>query len=183
MTQIDQSGNSPQGDVVGRDKIKNVFSRQQTFMGALIDQFEKEQATDCSLEQIIEDLQHFTGEAVYTEVIGLEQKLSNGNRADTYQQCKWEKEIFYKKLLRYTPSFAAQKIMTYTLADIYTRFTNIIYPLIKDGKPRAEIDRAIQTEIVDHTITLLENNPLEFFPNDIRGMIYYLTGNCHIKWN
>jgi hypothetical protein len=45
----------------------------------------------------------------------------------------------------------------------------------------------IQRALVDSVITPIEDvlgeNPLLLDAVEVMGMIYYLTGNCHIRWH
>lgn len=177
-----QKNNTAHGDIVAGDKITH-YSQPQSYMSSLIDQFEKEILTDKNFSKIIEDLEHFTNAAPFGPIEGLKEKLIKGQRGDSFDQCSWEKETFHKKLMRSTCSIASQKIIAFTLGNIYSRFMTIVRPLINENVQQAQVDKIIQEKIIDHCIQLLEKNPLDFNHLDIRGMIYYLTGNCYIRWD
>jgi hypothetical protein len=45
-----------------------------------------------------------------------------------------------------------------------------------------EIKRAVQHEIIDPIEAMLGENVLDLYADEINGMLYFLTGNCHIRW-
>ena len=117
-------------------------------------------------------------------IIGLEEKLKNGGRPDLLDSALKLKESFYKNLTREQLAPSIQDAYVHILACIITIFEQKILPLIKGGKSPEVIDKAIYEEIINHIYTEI-SDIREFNHNmeDIRGMLYYLTGNCHIKWN
>ena len=40
----------------------------------------------------------------------------------------------------------------------------------------------IDDKVIKPAIFVLGENVLKLLKEDINGMIYFLTGNCHIKW-
>jgi hypothetical protein len=68
------------------------------------------------------------------------------------------------------------------LALVESYFENEIRPQISLGKTSEEIKTLIQQLIVIPLLLELEENLLGFNASDINGMLYFLTGNCHIKW-
>jgi uncharacterized membrane protein YheB (UPF0754 family) len=133
----------------------------------------------------IDDLNRYI---IPRDVIGFEQKMTDGNREDLIEDALWLKEEYYKKLSKYQLYQSAQKIQAQLLASILEKFRNNITPLIRDNADNITISNAISTQIVNPIMVLLEqegveDNLLGFSATDIEGMIYYLTGRCHIKWN
>ena len=107
---------------------------------------------------------------------------------DLIDDAIWLKEEYYKKLTKFQLYQSAQKIQAHLLASILERFRNKIHPLIIAEAEDAKVSCAISDEIVKPLISLieqegLEDNILGFSATDIEGMIYYLTGRCHLKWN
>ena len=44
-------------------------------------------------------------------------------------------------------------------------------------------NHALIAQAVLHRVRrLLGENPLRLFAEEINGMLYFLTGNCHIRW-
>jgi len=70
-----------------------------------------------------------------------------------------------------------------TLAKVYSRFENNIYPRLNEGHPEEYINQLVDEFIVKPIEDLLGSNLLHIYEDEINGMIYFLMGNCHIKWN
>jgi len=114
---------------------------------------------------------------------GQETKLSAAERHDQIEFAKRLKESFFKKLTRHQTSPTAQEIYAYLLGDMLVKFNNCVWPLILDEADRSKIDKTLQDEVIAPTTQALEENVLELYPQDVAGMVYFLTGNCHIKWS
>ncbi len=180
---VEQKANVVQGDQAGRDVNKPtfVYHGAVTPMARMIAKFRVETANDREMRQTIERLQRwFRSES---DVIGLDEKLRLGDRADLILLAIEAKDRFAKCLLRHEYSPAAQEIYAFLLAKTYQIFVSIIYPQICRGATAAEIDRLLVSEVYDKVEALLEDNPLEIMPEEVMGMLYWLTGNCHLKWS
>lgn len=180
---VDQTGNLVRGDQAGRDVNKPTFVYQGTAspMARMIAKFRLETENDREMKLAIERLQRwFKSEG---DVIGLDEKLRLGDRTDIIQLAIEAKERFSKCLVRHEYSPAAQEIYAFLLAKTYQIFVTIIYPQICRGASAAEIDKLLVTEVYDKVEALLEDNPLEISPEEVMGMLYWLTGNCHLKWS
>jgi len=180
---VEQTGNLVRGDQAGRDVIKPTFVYEGTAtpMARMIAKFRIETENDREMKMTIDRLQRwFKSEG---DVIGLDEKLRLGERADIIKLAIEAKERFSKCLLRHEYSPAAQEIYAFLLAKTYQIFVTIIYPQICRGSTAAEIDRLLVTEVYDKVEALLEDNPLEISPEEVMGMLYWLTGNCHLQWS
>jgi hypothetical protein len=179
---VEQSGNQVAGDQAGRDVIKHtyVFQGAVTPMARMIAKFRLETANDREMRLTIERLQKwFKSEG---DVIGLDEKLRLGKRPDIIMHAIEAKDRFSKCLLRHEYSPAAQEIYAFLLAKTFQIFSGVISPAISRGVSDAEIDRMLVCEVYDKVEALLEDNPLEINPDEVMGMLYWLTGNCHLKW-
>lgn len=80
----------------------------------------------------------------------------------------------------------AQEIYSYLLGIICEKFRNIIYPLIRDNVSEKEVSETLSKEIIDPIVKLIReegyNDIMGLSSTEIEGMIYYLTGICHLKW-
>jgi len=150
----------------------------------LFDRLNQEYNADNRIDQINEDLQRYLTER---DAIGLEQKLIDGNINHVYEDAVWLKEEYSKKLTKYVFFEPAQQIHAYLLAIVIEKFRNLIYPLIREGKSEAEIMKAVSEEINAPLLGIIQdegcNDVMGLSATDIDGMIYFLTGRCHIKWN
>lgn len=143
--------------------------------------FEYEKENNIQFREFIDELQHFTTPKI-ENVIGLEAKLKIANKENIIEFAKEVKEIYAKKLFKYQFFQSAQKINLYLLGLTWTYFMNSVYPLIYNGESEIVINDAVKNSIIDPLLEALDGDTLGFQPNDISGMIYFLTGNCHIKW-
>lgn len=149
-------------------------------MARMIAKYRVETSNDREVKQTIERLQRwFRSEG---DVIGLDEKLRLGEREDLIALAIEAKDRFSKCLLRHEYSPAAQEIYAFLLAKTYQIFVSIIHPHICRGATAAEIDKLLVSEVYDKVEVLLEDNPLEIMPEEVMGMLYWLTGNCHLKW-
>lgn len=182
-----QSDNKVDGDQAGRDVNKNTnysFDRSKetiTYMTTLLSKFKEECSSNVQLSTFIEDFDYYQ-RPYNDDVIGLEQKLIDGGREDFIGYALKTKERFHKKLIKYQFFESAQKINVHLLALVESYFENEIRPKINKGQSSDEIKTLIQELIVNPLLNELEENLLGFSAADINGMLYFLTGNCHIKW-
>lgn len=159
------------------------YSRQ-TKLSNLFDRLNQEYNADNKIDEINDDLQRYLFER---DVIGLEQKLIDGNIQHLYDDAMWVKEEYSKKLTKYVFFEPAQQIHAYLLAIVIEKFRNLIYPLFREGKSEAEIMKAVSENINTPILNIIGeegcNDIMGLSATDIDGMVYFLTGRCHIKWN
>lgn len=190
INEVTQTGNTVNnGDIAGRDIIKPIIIIGRTQLGSksqleiLYEKLEKEKELSSTFCEIVDELLHFKTYAKNTEIIGLEKKLENGRRLQYLSFAENSKEKFTKKLLKNEYSETAQHIYAFLLAKVYSKFETSIYPRIKEGQPAEFINQLIDEFIIKPIEDLLGDNLLHIYEDEINGMIYFLTGNCHIKWN
>lgn len=188
--EVEQKNNTVQnGDLAGRDINKPTYNIGRVSFGGqsqleiLYTRLEKEKNESEVFCEIVEELLHFKNYAKNSEVIGIEKKLEKGKRLKYLNFAERTKEKFAKKLLQNEHSETAQLIYAFLLAKVYTSFENNIYPRLAEGHPDIFINELISEHIVKPLEDILGENLLRIYENEIYGMIYFLTGNCHIKWN
>lgn len=116
-------------------------------------------------------------------ILGLKGKLKAGNREDLYEDAEFYKDKFAQRLARYQFSNQAVAIHLYFLTQINERFSSKILPLIKDDFSTTAIDSAISDLIIQPFVSEVITADPTMNADIIRGMLYFLTGNCHIKWS
>lgn len=175
------------GDVVlgNKETHTHYHEKNKNRLASLFEKLNSEFENNHEVSGWIDDLNRYI---IPRDVIGFEQKMSDGNREDLIDDALWLKEEYYKKLSKYQLYQSAQKIQAHLLARILERFRNCITPLIKENADHIIISDAISNQIITPLLVLIEqegveDNLLGFSATDIEGMIYYLTGRCHIKWN
>jgi hypothetical protein len=118
----------------------------------------------------------------------LEEKLTDGGfRPSRIAEAIRLKEMFAKIAMRYDCYPSAQKIIHSLFARIKHEFDDNIFPLIESQQPLNIVMKQIRESIVIPIRDMLEANGahdtvLGFNEDHIYGMIYYLTGMCHLNW-
>lgn len=181
------SGLITSGDVLmGMQESMNLFKHihsKKNQMSCLIDRFKQERESDVLFSGIVRKLEHYsTSSDGLTPVEGVKTKLEKAGYDNLLEHALETKEHFVKKLAEYQFSKSAQEMQCLLLAEVYTRFHNCVYPALCAGKDQQEIQGLVQTHIIDPVSEILGENVLEIYSDDLTGMLYFLTGNCHVRW-
>lgn len=91
------------------------------------------------------------------------------------------KERFSKRLTKNQLSEQAQNFYCHVLARICTYFDLQIRPVIERHGSKEEIDKLV-FGLIESLHSDLCGTKVDQTADDIRGMLYFLTGNCHIAW-
>ncbi len=180
---IEEGHNNQQA---GRDIIINHnYPQQDVKMKSLIEAYKQEQLENKEFNQVLEELEMYLNpvESELQNIIGLEKKLIDGHFEEQIDFAMRVKDLFYRKVERNRLSESAQKIFLYILADVFTKFHSTIFPLICNNTSHDIIMKKIDEEIINVISQKLGENVLDIYTDSIFGMIYFLTGNCHIKWS
>ena len=118
----------------------------------------------------------------------MEQKLRDGGfKPMAIENAKRQKEYWAKEAFRTSdyPVIQDDNLLLYT--RIVNEFNIYIMPMIEDGKPVRDIMTQLHELIVKPIMNIFQENGysddnLRYTYDHIYGMIYYLTGNCHINW-
>lgn len=119
---------------------------------------------------------------------GLEEKLQDGGFQKMFiQKAIIQKEMYAKRATKYECYPAAQEIILSLFARIKNEFDVRIYPMIIKGADVPLIMQEVHKQIVSPILQMIEMNgandqSLYFNMDHIYGMIYYLTGMCHLNW-
>ena len=185
--EVSVNGSSVGGKFTGRDdnslNIKNTYERS-SYLHDLYEKFQQEMEADPGLKAICKELDYFNSQIENDEMIGLENKLLAGGKLPMIiQYAKYTKEKFHKKLMLTSQySVVAQDINVYILSKIHRGFMMEIYTLICNDEPESKIQAVITERIINPVKAELGLNLFKYDEDDIMGMIFFLTGNCHIKW-
>lgn len=181
---VDQSQATAGGDLVGRDKITKIVSPDRPSpIATLLKRLEQERKSDAKFDRLIDELQHFCDSVDSVEPVGLKTKLERGGRADLVTAGTREKELFAKRLAQHQHWRSAQDIYAFMLGRVRDRFEAVIVPLLAQGTSDSEIDAAIVRDVIDPCLEELQGNDLGINTTHLRGMVYFLTGNCFLKWD
>ena len=118
----------------------------------------------------------------------VEQKLNDGGfKPSAIKKAKRLKQFWAMEALRTSnqPVIQDENFMLYT--RIVHEFEVYIMPLIEDGEPLRDVMRELHERIVEPIMTIYRENGysdenLRYNYDHIYGMIFYLTGNCHLNW-
>lgn len=137
-------------------------------------------------QEVIDELLMYTTKLDGTK--GLEEKLQDGGFQKMFiQKAIIQKEMYAKRATKYECYPAAQEIILSLFARIKNEFDIRIYPMIITGVDIPLIMQEVHKQIVSPILQMIETNgandqSLYFNMDHIYGMIYYLTGMCHLNW-
>ncbi|MFT7035108.1 MAG: hypothetical protein ACI8Q1_003110 [Parvicella sp.] len=186
---ITVSNASVGGDFTGRDKIEdksltiNTSYGRSVYLEDLYNKFDKEKNSNPGLQELCEQLDYFNSKIEGEEIEGLEAKLTAGNRQKLIRYATRCKEKFHMKLMKTSQySQVAQDINVHILTKVERSFVMHIYTLICNDESEEKINTLIDEKIIKPVMSDLGINLFKYDEADVMGMIYFLTGNCHIKW-
>lgn len=178
---IRQEGNNAARDVIGQ-KIELIYQAPAIdALTKLVESLRKEQKDDIKAYAVIEELQRYR-EPKEPIPIGLQKKLDDGGRQYQVEYAMEAKELFAKKLAENTFFESAQEIHALVLSKIHSEFNIHISKLIADGANIEEVNAVVQMRIIDPLVSDLQKTPFRYYAEVVYGMLYYLTGNCFIRW-
>lgn len=180
MKKIDQEIKGNGNVQAGRDVIS--VHPAQPSLAKVIEKLKEEAIKDPDFEGYIDELASYMTDIESRRVIGLEEKLKKANREDLIVTAMELKELFAKKLAKEQLSLFLQKVYVQILAVIRNKFNGIIKPLIAEGKEISVIDGEIYYKIVEEIHNHVAPHVTELTMDHIAGMLYYLTGKCHVEW-
>lgn len=134
------------------------------------------------MEEIIEELAEYTTNRPDREIIGVEKKLEKGGRDDLIDNAVYLKNKFERFLAKKQLSLVEQHVYAHVLAMIDTTFNHKIRPLILDGRSKAEVDAAVHECIIEPVYQSIVGYNSSVTSNLVAGMLYFLTGKCHLIW-
>lgn len=161
---------------------ENPDTRLASWFRKLKDEFEH----DVKLQKKLDDIRRYRTKLPHT--IGVERKLRDGGFPKQQIEKARRLKLYYaKKATRFQYYESAQRIDSYLFAIVSNRFDRYVMPLIEDGRPLRSINQAVYEQVVLHVMAELntqgaDDTCLCYNEDDILGMVYYLTGNCHINW-
>jgi hypothetical protein len=171
------------GNFTGRDSLNfnNIF-RESEYLSDLYVKYQTEAETNPGLKAICEELNYYTSQAD-GDVKGLETKLTEGNRSNIIWYAKRVKERFHKKLILNSQfSVISQDIHVFILASVCSHYMLEVYEKVCEETDPTVINVLINERIIKPIEAELGRNLFKYTKEDILGMLYFLTGNCHIKW-
>lgn len=174
-TQYQAAGNLTVINNNGQPKAYNQYLK-------LVEEFENElEEGNIEFCEFIDKIQHYT--ATIDGFVGLESKLNDAGFGSDLTWAEEMKEYYFQKLTENGLSKASQKIHAFLLARVCVLFNIHVKGAVNDGVSKEVIRDIIIEKVIQPVQDMLgENNVLGLYDDDITAMIYFLTGNCHIRW-
>ena len=175
------------GDIAGGsiDKSINTFTiNQSTDISPLrkkLEQLRSDCLHDPNFSTCIQQLTHYLNPVNPDDQRDLRTKLTDAGREDEVYEAEELKEEFAKILVRENLSEQAQDAYVHILGKIKTYYESKVKPLIKMNAALTVIESSV-LDIVNTIYSDLSGTALEYDHRQIKGMLYFLTGNCHIDW-
>lgn len=169
------------------DKVYNYEApAPETRLSCLFRKLKDEYANNIQLQKKLDDIKRYHTKLRHT--VGLKQKLTDGHfSASDIEKAERSKMHYAKKATRFQYYESAQRIDAYLFAKVACRFDTYVMPLIRNVRPLDDIKTAVYEQVVSPIMQEIEANGandtcLCYTEDNIFGILYYLTGNCHINW-
>jgi len=181
----EQSGNRlGSGSIVGRDQnnyITNVFRSSNRTLDRLYQKLAQENGA-VGQHDFCDKLKHYLATDTNPDIRDLEQKLTDSNRSELIYFATDLKEKAFKAIIKSQTSQTAQEIYALILDKIHTDFMLKITPLIQSNEDRVIVDERTSL-LIENISEILGDNLLDLSEKDLLGLLYFLGGNCHVRWD
>lgn len=137
-------------------------------------------------QETIEELKYYITKLPGTK--SAEEKLTDGGFKTSFiREAIRLKDLYARRATMYQDYPSAQQINLDLFSRIRHEFDDTIFPIIEGGADLSSVMQQIRTKIVNPIMQLLNENGaydehLHYSEDHIYGMIYYLTGMCHLNW-
>ena len=182
-------------DITNNNPIGNQFNvtsltgsinmASKTRLQKKFEKLKEEVRNDSRYDSFIEDFNTYN---TIKDGIGLEQKLIDAGFTEReIIKALALKEKYSKRVVLGEMYLSQQEIDVDIFSFIDSNFEVYIYPKIINGDDKVAIKECLMEKIISPIIELLnrdgENDDfLNYNINDIYGMVYFLTGKCHLNW-
>lgn len=161
---------------------KNVYPEVFQPLEKAIQSIKEKIEEDPELEGIIEELAEYTTNRPDRDIIGVEAKLIAGDREDAVENAVYMKNKFERRLAKNQLSNVEQYVYAHVLGVIEVTFNQYVRPLILKGSSKEDVDAIIHKEIYEPVYKAIVNFDVSITMNHVAGMLYFLTGKCHLVW-
>ncbi|WP_431021794.1 ABC-three component system protein [Erwinia rhapontici] len=181
----EQTGNTvSNGSIVGRDQktYNTTITRgSNRTLNRLYEKLIQESGVSNDRD-FCDKLKHYLSTDTNPDIRNLETKLSDSDRSELLFFATDLKEKAFKSILKIQTSKTAQEIYALILDKIHTDFILKITPLIQSDEDRVIVDDRTSL-ILENISDMLGDNLLDLTEKDLLGLLYFLGGNCHIRWD
>lgn len=161
----------------------NIFESEKSALEKVIQKIVSSATEHSELVDIIDELNDYITDFPYRRVIGLEDKLKNGNREELYPRAVLLKSRFERRIAKAQLSMVEQKVYIQVLSHILSAFDQYVRPRILDGSSKEFIDATIFEKIIEPVHKAIVDFDDCITTELVSGMLYFLTGKCHIWWD
>lgn len=163
----------------------NIYLSKKSRFSKRFEKLNSEVAQNERYDEIFDDLKYYR-----TKLDGLDMptKLCDGGfLSREIMAATRKKEKYAKKAERFKFFESAQWIDCQLFAKILDEYNVHVMPLIIQGANQHQIMTVVSEKVVNPVLELInvegeKDEVLNYDAEDIYGMIYYLTGQCHINW-
>ena len=188
FSSIDIHSGSQQINPAATTAIQNYYGRQRSNerLMRLFMRLKKEAEENRQIDILRDEIERYQTQLPGTK--GLEEKLTDGGFSRTdIEEALLDKQYFFKKATKYQYYKSAQLINSFLYAKVKNLFNIHIKPMIERSAPLAAIQAAVYEQVIRPVMQEIEaegadDTCLCYTEDDIFGILYYLTGNCHINW-
>lgn len=166
------------GDLVGRDQYKILPKPSQIDIHN--ENYKLEREGNKTTNEVMAKLNHYSSSL--DNLRNLETKLKDAGFDYLIDEALELKQSISKLIMKYQNYKSAQKIITLILSDIVSIFNAKIKPKLKNIVEESEIKCIFLEDLENELQDKLGENVLDIFNEELQGMAYFLTGNCHIEW-
>lgn len=181
----DQSGNHIRnGSIVGGNQYNhttNIVRSSNRTLDRLYQKLSEEEIV-ANDKDFCDKLKHYLATDTNPDIRDLAAKLADSDRSDLIYFATDLKEKAFKAILKCQSSKTAQEIYALILDKIHTDFTLKVTPFIQRNDDRVIVDEKISL-VLENISEILGDNLLELTEKDLLGLLYFLGGNCHIRWD
>uniref|UniRef100_UPI00404ABC63 ABC-three component system protein n=1 Tax=Fulvivirga sp. TaxID=1931237 RepID=UPI00404ABC63 len=163
----------------------SIYLAKQTRFAKRFKKLNQEVAADERYEGIMESLKYYL---TSRDGIDMPTKLQDGGFSENEIIEATRKKEKYAKRLELNKFFeSAQWIDNQLFGKIKMDFEAFVLPLVNKSASKDEILKEVVLKVVQPVLDLIniegENDEvLNYDAEDIFGMVYYLTGQCHLNW-
>ncbi|MCS6122795.1 ABC-three component system protein [Shewanella baltica] len=131
---------------------------------------------------LLDELDNYQKPRLGREIIGLEKKLERAKMTPLLEDAIYLKSNAITKIARYQLQSHKAAVHNYIYGKINEIFNSQIAPKIRAGQNYNEIDQFISNMIIQPLADEVCAADPTINSDTIRGMLYILTGNCHLTW-
>lgn len=168
---------------VGNNYFGDVVQTKASSLEKVIQKIIAAAEENQELVDIIEELTEYVTAHPYREIIGLENKLKNGGREDLLGNAMRYKGRFARRVCKSQMSLTEQKVYIQLLSHILISFDQFVRPRIRENASASEVDAIIFEKIIEPAHSAIIEFDDEVTKELILGMLYFLTGKCHLVWD